>query len=128
MQSGRLHHKIRIDEGRNPNQIADEAKETNRGPLPGRAPSIRLPATGFAFEASLPAPIDSITMQQIRLDLTNELNLRRWARVPASRRSATWHSIVLEEMCCRDAELADQMGSTTISARYVPLPPGRAMP
>lgn len=43
-----------------------------------------------------------------RLDLTTELRLRRWARqhyVPQAQRSARWHSVVLEEMQRRDAEL-----------------------
>jgi hypothetical protein len=61
-----------------------------------------------------------------RLDLAHELGLRRWARanyVPAERRSATWHPIVLDEMRGRDSELAEMSVSAPSAARYVPLLP-----
>jgi hypothetical protein len=65
-------------------------------------------------------------MEVPRLDVACELRLRRWARsnyVPADRRSASWHPIVLDEMCCRDAESAMVGGPTPAAGRYVPLAP-----
>jgi hypothetical protein len=66
-----------------------------------------------------------------RLDVAGELRLRRWARsnyVSADRRSASWHPIVLDEMRCRDAEIAMIGGPTPAAARYVPLAPSDSMP
>jgi hypothetical protein len=42
------------------------------------------------------------------VDFIQELRLRRWARehyVPAGRRNAAWHPIVLEEMSRKDREV-----------------------
>lgn len=42
-------------------------------------------------------------------DMIREFRLRRWARqhyVPSAERESTWDALVLEEMACRDAELA----------------------
>ena len=65
-------------------------------------------------------------MEVSRLDLGCELRLRRWARlnyVSRNRRPASWHPIVLAEMCCRDAELDALAEPGPPSARYVPLAP-----
>jgi hypothetical protein len=65
-------------------------------------------------------------MEVSRLDVASELRLRHWARsnyVPADRRAASWHPIVLDEMRCRDAELALVGGPAPAAARYVPLAP-----
>ncbi len=65
-------------------------------------------------------------MEISRLDLGSELRLRRWARlnyVSPDRRPGTWHPVVLDEMRCRDAELAERAESSPPGARYVPLAP-----
>jgi hypothetical protein len=59
-------------------------------------------------------------------DLAREMNLRLWARanyVPPEQRLATWHPIVLNEMQCRDSELAALQPHFSTSTRYVPLMP-----
>lgn len=48
------------------------------------------------------------------VDIIEELRLRTWARlnyVPPEERSESWHPVVLDEMRCRDAEMAG--GDTT---------------
>ncbi len=60
-----------------------------------------------------------------RLDLASELRLRRWARlnyVAPDRRPSSWHPVVLAEMECRDAELAE-LEPAPAAGRYVPLVP-----
>ncbi len=50
------------------------------------------------------------------LDFIEELRLRRWARenyVPAERRTAEWHSVVLDEMVRKDRELHDAQTVTS---------------
>ena len=50
------------------------------------------------------------------LDFIEELRLRRWARenyVPAERRTADWHSVVLDEMVRKDRELHDAQTVTS---------------
>jgi hypothetical protein len=45
------------------------------------------------------------------IDLVEELRLRRWARanhVSPSDRDASWHTVILDEMSRRDAELEDE--------------------
>jgi hypothetical protein len=44
-----------------------------------------------------------------KIDFVRELRLRQWARqnfVPAEKRKATWHPVVLDEMQKRDHERA----------------------
>ncbi|HEX6987167.1 MAG TPA: hypothetical protein VF170_17440 [Planctomycetaceae bacterium] len=56
------------------------------------------------------------------MDLLKELRLRRWARenyVPAERRAATWHPVVLDEMRRRDEELAAEPLTDMVSAEHV---------
>ncbi len=60
------------------------------------------------------------------VDFVSELRLRRWARanyVPPKQRSGTWHRVVLEEMCSKDAELDAQARNCAVSSSYVPLAP-----
>ena len=60
------------------------------------------------------------------VDFVSELQLRRWARknyVPPKQRSDTWHPVVLEEMCSKDAELDAQARNRVIASSYVPLAP-----
>ena len=43
----------------------------------------------------------------VKIDLVDELRLRRWARmnfVPATERSANWHPVILDEMRVQDGE------------------------
>jgi hypothetical protein len=50
------------------------------------------------------------------LDFIEELRLRRWARenyVPAERRTADWHSVVLDEMGRKDRELDEAQTVTS---------------
>ncbi|MGL4552498.1 MAG: hypothetical protein ACRC33_15095 [Gemmataceae bacterium] len=50
------------------------------------------------------------------LDFIEELRLRRWARenyVPADRRTAEWHSVVLDEMVRKDRELDEAQTVTS---------------
>jgi hypothetical protein len=61
-----------------------------------------------------------------RLDLTRELNLRRWARlnyIAPDERPGTWHPIVLNEMQNQDIEQAQLAAPNSVAARYVPLMP-----
>lgn len=57
------------------------------------------------------------------LDLVEELRLRRWARtfhVPEEEREPSWHPVILDEMRCKDAELAEQ-SSQPPHGRIAPL-------
>ncbi len=65
------------------------------------------------------------------IDLIDEFSYRCWARenyrAPEDR-DASWHPVILEEMACRDRELAEQfpaneMWSTRVSQVFVPLVP-----
>ena len=43
----------------------------------------------------------------VKIDLVDELRLRRWARMnylPADRRSDAWHPVILDEMQVQDRE------------------------
>jgi hypothetical protein len=47
------------------------------------------------------------------VDFIEELRLRRWARenyAPPGRRELSWHSVILDEMNCKDAEMASAEG------------------
>ncbi len=58
------------------------------------------------------------------VDLIKELRLRRWARqnyVSAEMRSESWHSVVLEEMDMKDAELQLQFQETVGPAQGLPV-------
>jgi hypothetical protein len=60
------------------------------------------------------------------VDLTKELRLRRWARthyVTQSKRSDSWHPIVLNEMSKRDLERDLEAFQPTPSSAFVPLDP-----
>lgn len=73
-----------------------------------------------AFDMAIPGRVST--------DLVEELRLRRWARehyVPAGARSPTWHTIVHEEMRCRDHELALAGAYAEVAGRVVPLVPDR---
>ncbi|MFN0196972.1 MAG: hypothetical protein ACKVT0_09505 [Planctomycetaceae bacterium] len=59
------------------------------------------------------------------IDLLKELRLRRWARenyVAINERKSSWHPLVLDEMCRRDAEL-DHVSDFNPGQRFVPLEP-----
>lgn len=50
----------------------------------------------------------------VKIDLVDELRLRRWARmnfVPAAERNGNWHPIILDEMQVQDSE--SKMPSTS---------------
>jgi hypothetical protein len=79
-------------------------------------------------EENLPAPGDRWMLRaSTRLvDAVDELRLRCWARrnyVPAWERDADWHSVILEEMRSRDAELSQMDPLDALAAMYVPLEP-----
>ena len=59
-------------------------------------------------------------------DLIKELRLRRWARmnyVPAEKRDDSWSTIILEEMCRKEAELREADENRVPVSAYVPLAP-----
>ena len=65
------------------------------------------------------------------IDLIEELSYRCWARgnyLPPEQRDMSWHPVILEEMACRDRELAvqfqrEEIMSTAVSQVFVPLVP-----
>ena len=65
-----------------------------------------LPRT-LVLEAGRPLLSVASMFHPVKIDLVDELRLRRWARmnfVPADERSSNWHPIILDEMQAQDAE------------------------
>lgn len=65
-------------------------------------------------------------VNDLPIDLTEELRLRRWARenyVVAGGRDPAWPQIVLDEMASRDGELAEAISVNPARGRIVPLAP-----
>ncbi len=59
------------------------------------------------------------------ISIVEELKLRRWARehfVPQAYRKSGWHAVVLDEMRCRDVEMAAAEAVQPASL-FVPLEP-----
>jgi hypothetical protein len=55
----------------------------------------------------------------VEVDAIEEIRLRTWARenyVPADERDQAWHSIVLEEMTCKDRELDNSQDLCVVGA------------
>ncbi len=60
------------------------------------------------------------------LDFVEEFRLRRWARehyVSADHRDESWHSVILDEMNRRDAELQNVQDVGMTYSPFVPLAP-----